>query len=161
MENKFVVNGKEIELTEEVLEAMRIIVNAIGAEKVEEVKEAIPKQYDLYDGDIYYYPSGTNLDINENECLKDRDLKAFESKNKNTLERAMKWIELQNYADQVNTDGCFAMWYLYCDLAHMKIHTAKRGEWVSSDIYFTSQEAAQGALKHFGDDFLITLMLRK
>src|SRR6056297_976384 len=108
------------------------------------------------EGDEVFYidPYGA---IDSVPLIKHRPLDPNESLNKHTLGKALKYIQLQNFADEVNEEtelgGVFFIWYdAYKDV----IEINDMLEYIfDASIRFSSREAAQKAIDYFGRDWLM------
>ena len=123
--------------------------------------------------DPYYYITGHGGINHCNSCICDEiDNKRFNLRNcfktkeeaEFELERRKIIAELQNYADEYNaTDIDWnnheqGKHFIYCDCSSKMLNTSfvyRSGRVVGNEIYFTSQEIAESAIKHVGKNRIL------
>ena len=109
------------------------------------------------EGDEVFYidPYGA---IDSVPLIKHRPLDPNESLNKHTLGKVLKYIQLQNFADEVNeeTDAVEDVFCIYYDDYDdsIKIGSFSIGN-KDGNVRFSSLEAAQKAIDYFGRGWLL------
>ena len=139
MKNYIVLDGKKIELSEETVK------NLSESLKEKKYLQRIPGE------DLYYIDSLGDISILLNPQAP-IPLAKNESYNRRTLEKALKFIQLQNFADEVNVEFGEYIYYLLCygDVVKGSHENIKsRGS-----VYFSSEEAAQKAIDYFGEEWI-------
>jgi len=138
MKNHIMLNGKQIELSEETAKNL--------ADSFEEKEYYAYKNWDR----VYW---ADRQRIESAIAFPETDIKSthFESKNRNTLERANKWIQLQNFADEVN--GEFGEFKFYVHIYKRDVCVTINTVSYTSHVCFSSKENAQKAIDYFGEDF--------
>ena len=148
MKNYINIDGQNTPFSDETIQSIKNLLK-------DQIKEEVPKEeaFDLKEGDVYYFID-RHGDVPDAICLQPKNLGPLESKNKATLERAVQFIELQNYADKVNGGFGEKRYFLYLNGKTIYISS-----WNSPDgtVYFSSRKLAQQALDHFGKDFFMRL----
>jgi len=143
MKNYIVLNGRKTELSEETAKNLE---NSLQKEEHLMAQEGDRVSYISIHGDIIEWTPFRQRPLDPNESL-----------NKNTLEKALKYIQFQNFADEVNEEtevgGVFFIWYdAYKDV----IEINDMLEYIfDASIRFSSREAAQKAIDYFGRDWLM------
>lgn len=132
------IDGKRVDLSDETVQNIK--------DQLGEKKEYLMKKK----GDKIYW-ANSNGKIYSYETSGNAPLLPFESLNRKTLERAAKFIQLQNFADEVNGEFSNSKWHIRYDYtAHV---TWAHKSYLDGGVYFSSEEAAQKAIDYFGEDF--------
>jgi len=141
MKNYIVLDGKKIPLSEETVKNLS--------------KSLKEKRYLMADPnkDIFgIMASGGTIQNYGTLC--DYKLQANESHNRRTLEKALKFIQLQNFADEVNEEFDGAdQYFIY--LSDWEISIGRTfADMGDGGVYFSSTEAAQKAIDYFGEEWI-------
>jgi len=143
MKNYIVLNGRKTELSEETAKNLE---NSLQKEEHLMAQEGDRVFYIDKHGDIKGWTPPIQRPLDPNESL-----------DRNILEKALKYIQFQNFADEVNEEtevgGVFFIWYdAYKDV----IEINDMLEYIfDASIRFSSREAAQKAIDYFGRDWLM------
>ena len=139
MKNYIVLDGKKIPLSEETVKNL--------SESIKEKKylQSIPGK------DLFYCDS--NGEICGFKHHTTRPLEPNESHNRRTLEKALKFIQLQNFADEVNEEFYGNKIYLAVEKDNLRTSQVSES-WNDGIVYFSSEEAAQKAIDYFGEEWI-------
>jgi len=140
MKNYIVLDGKKIELSEETVK------NLSESLKEKRYLQRVPGK------DLYYITSDSS--VLSVPCMTQTPLAQNESHNRRTLEKALKFIQLQNFADEVNEEFDGAdQYFIY--LSDWEISIGRTfADMGDGGVYFSSTEAAQKAIDYFGEEWI-------
>ena len=153
--NYAVINGKRVELTDEQVKALGIEISKNPFERVA-------------DGDPYYYITTDCYihSVHENYAQRDYDayynVNYFNDKNfayqvaihQLLYRKLLKFAYDNRFEDTAEWDGEIEHWCIYCENSHKKFDTTVHTCMNYSGVYFSSEKAAERAIKEVVEPFM-------